>query len=96
MELHLGLTASAGKDEVASKLEVLTSLHKEGKISSEDYLQSVSDLSGTAIRVEVSPAKQPMLARCGKDDCKGAGGLKAHERKCGRCKELIAAEKAEA
>ena len=92
VELHLGLSAQAGSDGVAAKLEVLTDLHKAGKLSSEDYLASVTALSGAEPAREVSAAKQPTLARCGKDDCKGEVGRKAHESRCGKCIGIIAAE----
>ncbi len=43
------------------------------------------------VKVEVAPvsdAKQPTTALCGKADCKGEVGKKAHERKCVKCKEI--------
>jgi len=92
VELHLGLSAQAGDDGVAAKLEVLTELHKDGKLSSEDYLASVTALSGAEPEREVSAAKQPTLARCGKDDCKGEVGRKAHESRCKKCLGIIAAD----
>ena len=45
------------------------------------------------VKVEVAPvsdAKQPTTALCGKNDCKGEVGKKAHERRCGVCKEIQA------
>jgi hypothetical protein len=97
VELHLGVTASAGTDGVAAKLEVLTDLHKDGALSDDDYLASVTKLTGTA-SVEAKPvsdAKQPTTARCGKADCKGEVGKKAHERRCEKCIALAAEETAD-
>ncbi len=92
VQLHLGLSAASDHDEIATKLEVLTDLHKDGMLSSDDYLKAVTELSGAGEEIVVSDAKQPMMARCGKDDCKGQVGLVAHEKRCGKCIAIAAQE----
>jgi hypothetical protein len=92
VEQHMGVTAAITDDGLAAKLEVMTDLHKSGALSSDAYLEAVQELTGKEPEIVVSDAKQPMTARCGKDDCKGKVGLKAHERACKKCKELIEAE----
>jgi hypothetical protein len=98
VEQHLGVTVAVGTDGVAAKLEVLTDLHKSGSLSNDDYLDAVSKLTGAApVAVEVAPsaAKQPTMALCGKADCKGEVGKKAHERRCEKCIALAAEETAD-
>jgi hypothetical protein len=102
VEQHLGIVAATGTDGVAAKLEVLTDLFEAGSLSDDDYLKAVALLTGgDPVAVEVAPekpvsaAKQPTTALCGKADCKGEVGKKAHERRCDKCIALAAEETAD-
>lgn len=109
-ELYMGIEADSGGDGIAAKLEMLTGLRKDGSLDDAAYFKAVSALTGAGVdpadeddemplkpeevKVEVSPAKQPTVALCGKPDCKGQVGKKAHERSCKKCKEIASEEPA--
>ncbi len=95
VEAHLGVEANASGSDIATRLEVLTGLKEDGLLSEKQFIDQVTALTGKTVEAEevaapvaqISDAKQPTAALCGKE-CKGKVGVTAHERNCKKCAEI--------
>ena len=101
LEANAGTDGVAAKLEMLTDLKKSGALSDADYMKAVGALSGVepadedetTPLKPEEVRVEVAPvsdAKQPTTALCGKADCKGEVGRKAHERKCGVCKEIQA------
>ena len=87
VEAYLEVDADAGRDGVAAKIELLTTMHDDGDITDVDYMKRISELAGAkAPESVVEPPEMPFKAACG-HACKTRAGVKAHERHCDECSE---------
>jgi len=91
------LTDLHGKGDLDDKayLSAVSALTGSGGVEPADIPPKpeevkVSGDEATCAPVAVSVAKQPTTALCGKADCKGEVGKKAHERRCKKCQEIAA------
>jgi hypothetical protein len=101
IEASSGTDGVAAKLELLTDLHKSGSINDKAYLEAVSALSGVDPvedepdipLKPEEVKVEIVPvsaAKQPTMALCGKADCKGEVGKKAHESRCKKCKAIVA------